>query len=495
MTTVPRDHGDDALVREHLAPLCSDHPRPTRGHDPLAFPGYAEKVATLDDGESVTTGVAELAGQRVVVAMGDFSYLGGSMGKVHGDRVAEAMAVALDRRLPFLAVISSGGVRMQEGMVSLVQMARGTEGIRRLRDAGLPVLAHFTHPTTGGVHASYGAAADVIVADAGATVGFAGPRVAQAFTGQPVGDDSHTAEAAFAAGLVDALAPAGTATALLASWVELLHPALRHGPLPAADHVEEPVVAHDAWEAVQAARREDRPSARDLLATVFDDHLELHGDRAGADDAAAVVAVARCGQRRVLVLGFDRRGGGDGSHGSTGRPTAAGFRKLRRGAELAARWDLPLVTLIDTTGADPSPPSDRDGLAAAISEMFIATLSVTAPTVAVVTGEGGSGGALAIGACDRLLMQDDTVFEVIAPEGAASILHRDPTRAEEVAPRLRPTAADLRELGVCDRIVPGPTTFDPATAASALRAELAATLADLDADADRLDARHRRYGA
>ena len=414
------------------------------------------------------------------------------------------MEVALERRLPFLAVTASGGARMQEGMVSLLQMARTAEGIRRLRDAGLPVLAHFTHPTTGGVHASYGALADVVVADAGATIGFAGPRVVEAFTGEAVGDESHTAEAALRAGLVDVVAAEGDAPPYLEAFVDLLHPALRHGPLPAADHVEEPVVVHDAWDAVRAARRTDRPSARDLLRDVFDDHLELRGDRAGSDDPAAVAAVARLGQRRVVVVGFDRRGVADAAGGRSdgaprvrrpGQPTAAGFRKLRRAADLARRWGLPLVGFVDTPGADPSPDSDRSGLAAAIAETFVSVLAVEAPTVAVVTGEGGSGGALAIAATDRLLMQDDAVFEVIAPEGAASILHRDPTRAEEVAPLLKPTAAELRRLGICDRVVPGPTTFDPRTASIALRAELAATLADLDADPDRLARRRARYGA
>ena len=296
-------------MREDLAPLRSRHERPTPAPDPLELPGYAEKIASLDgEGESVTTSLAELAGQQVVVAMGDFFYLGGSMGQVHGDRGAEAMAVALEQRLPFLAVISSGGARMQEDMVSLIQMARAAEGVRRLRAAGLPGLTHFTHSTTGGVHAAYGVVADVVIADVGATVGFA-----------------------------------GTATGLLASWVELLHLALRDGPLPAADHVAEPVVEHDAWDAVQAARRPDRPSARDLLSDVFDDHLELRGDRAGTDDGAAVAAIARLGQRRVFALGFDRRGGGDGSHGSSGRSTAAGFRKLCAAAPIsppagACRW-------------------------------------------------------------------------------------------------------------------------------------------------------------
>jgi acetyl-CoA carboxylase carboxyl transferase subunit beta len=254
------------------------------------------------------------------------------------------------------------------------------------------------------------------------------------------------------------------------------------------------VVEHDAWDAVRRARRTDRPSARDYLADVFDTAEELRGDRMGEDDHAVLAAVARLGGRSVVVVGMDRRAVGDGPDRRPGQPRAAGYRKLRRALELAARHDLPVVSLIDTPGADPSPASERSGLAGMIAETFVATLAVPAPTVGVVIGEGGSGGALAIGATDRLLMQDDSVFEVIAPEGAASILHRDPTRAQEVAPLIGPTASVLRREGIIDRIVPGPTTFDPHTARTALRSELAATLAELDADGDRLARRSARYG-
>jgi acyl-CoA carboxylase subunit beta len=499
MSTLTRiSPGAPQLRAEDLRPLPVAVP--DVADDPLRFPGYAAKLrdarAERDGGidESVAVGLATLGGEEVVAAIGAFGFLGGSMGQAHGERVAQAMACAVELGLPFIAVTSSGGARMQEGMVSLVQMSRAAEGIRRLREAGLPVLARFTSPTTGGVHASYGALADVIVADEGATVGFAGPRVVEAFTGEPVGDDSHTAEASLQAGLVDEVVPAEDAETRLAAWVRLVHPARRDGPLPPNDHVEEPVVEHEAWEAVRAARRPDRPSARDLLTGVFDEHLEFRGDRAGEDDPAVLAAVARLGERRLVVVGIDRRGQADAPGRRPGQPTAAGYRKLRRAAELAKRWRLGLVALIDTPGADPSPASDRSGLAAAIAETFVATLAVDGPTVAIVTGEGGSGGALALGCTDRLLMQDDTVFEVIAPEGAASILHRDPTRAEEVAPLLRPTASELRRLGIADRVLPGPTTHGAATAATALRAELAATIADLDAEPNRLARRRRRYG-
>ncbi|MEX1178630.1 MAG: carboxyl transferase domain-containing protein [Nitriliruptor sp.] len=477
-----------------LTPLPSTPP--PAGDDPLGFPGYRDRLAAARDGdpdaESLEVGTATVGELEVVVARGIFGFLGGSMGTTHGDRFAHAAAVALERRLPLLVVTSSGGARMQEGMRSLVQMSRASEGVRRLRAAGIPVIGHLTHPTTGGVNASYGSLADVAVAEAGATIGFAGPRVVEAFTGDPVGDDSHTAEVALTSGLVDATAAPGDALPWLTRAVRLLHPATRSGALPSTEHVDEPTIEHDAWDAVRRARRADRPSARDLLHEVFDEHLELRGDRAGTHDPAVVTAVARLGARTVVVVGFDRRGVREG--GRPGQAVAAGYRQLQRALRLADRYGAPVVALVDTPGADPSPASDRAGLATAIAETFVAMLSVSSPTVAVVTGEGGSGGALAIAATDRLLMQDDAVFEVIAPEGAAAILHRDPTRAEEVAGQLAPTASDLRRLGICDRTVPGPTTFDTATAAAALRAELSATLTELEADRDRLAARAARYG-
>jgi acyl-CoA carboxylase subunit beta len=373
-------------------------------------------------------------------------------------------------------------------------MSRAAEGMRRLREQGVPSLVLLRHPTTGGVLASYASLADVRLAEAGATIGFAGPRVVETVTGRPVGDDSHTAESALAAGLLDAVGDQREIAAALGNWARLLHPAHRSGPLPEAEHVEEPVIEHDAWDAVQRARRPDRPSARDLLEAVFDGHEELRGDRVGEDDPAALAAVARLGGRSIVVVGHDRRARAAGPGRRPGAPVAAGYRKLVRALQLARRHELAVVSLIDTPGADPSPASERSGLAGAIAETFVATLDVAAPTIGVVVGEGGSGGALAIGCTDRLLMQDDAVFEVIAPEGAASILHRDPTRAEEVAAHLRPTASQLRRQGIADRVLPGPTTLDPATAAIALRAELAATLAELDRDPDRLAARAERYG-
>jgi acyl-CoA carboxylase subunit beta len=489
----------DADVQEGLRPTDL-HPleAPPPATDPLGFPGYpdqlrrAQQRAGVD--ESVAVGTVELGGAEVVAAIGVFDFLGGSMGQEHGERVATAMAVAAERGLPFVASTASGGARMQEGMFSLTQMSRASEGMRRLRAAGVPTFTLLRHPTTGGVFASYASLADVVLAQAGATVGFAGPRVVETVTGEAVGDDSHTAETALAAGLVDDVVDPAEATARLAAWVGLLHGQRRGGALPTATRPDGSDVAYEAWDAVRRARDPQRPTSRQLLGRVFDEHVELRGDRAGEDDPVAVAAVARLGGRSVLVVGFDRHACAPGETRLVGQPSAAGYRKLGRAARLAQRHGLPLVSLIDTPGADPSPASERGGVAGAIAETFVHVLDVEAPTVAVVTGEGGSGGALALGCTDRLVMQDDAVFAVIAPEGAASILHRDPGRAEEVAPRLRPTAADLRGLGIADRVLPGPTTVDAGTATAALRDELAVTLAELDADPRRLARRRGRYG-
>jgi acetyl-CoA carboxylase carboxyl transferase subunit beta len=488
------DVGTSGVAREELRPL--DVPLPPAIDDPLGFPGYPEKLAAVragGDAHAVDVGLLTLGEVEVVAARGRFDVLAGSMGRTHGSYIATAMAYARDQRLPFVALTSSGGARMQEGMLSLIQMARASEGVRALREAGVPTLTHLGHPSTGGVFASYASLGDVVLADPEATVGFAGPRVAEAVTGAPVGPDSHHGRSAFTSGLVDGLATADQAPSHLATWAELLHPARRGGPLPSVRASEHATVQLEATDVVRRTRAAGRPSARTLLREVFDTSVELSGDRMGGVDAVAVAAVARLGGRSVVVVGFDRDA--TNRHGRRGLPGAVAFRIVQRALTLARRHGLPVIALIDTNGADPSPAAEAAGVAGAISETFVATLSVDAPTIGIVTGEGGSGGALAIGATDRLLIQDDAFFSVISPEGAATILHRDAGRADEVVGHLKLRAHDLLELGIVDGVLPGPTTSSEATASAALRERIVTVLGALDAEPDRLARRRSRYGA
>lgn len=398
------------------------------GGDPLAFPGYDPPRP-----ESVLTGRTA----HYAVVEGRFDVLGGSMGAAHGERVVRAYRRAVDERLPVVVVTATGGARMQEGMVSLVQMARAAAAARDHAAAGLLSIAVLGHPTTGGVYASYASLTDIRAAELGATVGFAGPRVVA---------HRSTAEGAFATGLVDALLEPGDA----AGWVEAALGS-RGVPLPRRRQPP-PYEGSDgtAWGEVQLARSPERPTGIDWAADLCSSWTELRG----ADPVIRAGLATMAGQRLVVVASdrycpsaFGPADGGDG------RPGPAAFRLAQRAFALAGRLGLPVLTLVDTPGADPGPESEADGIAGEIARTFAAMDAVPTPTVSVCVGEGGSGGALALACADRLLIQRHAVFSVIAPEGAAAILHRDPGRAPEVAGQLRLTSKALAELGIVDAVV------------------------------------------
>lgn len=412
-----------------LHPVVEEWDAGLRGGDPLGFPGYGG----APDLESVLTGRAE----RYALIEGRFDVLGGSMGAVHGERVVRAYRRAVEERLPVVIRAASGGARMQEGMVSLIQMARTSAAARVHARAGLLSVAVLHNPTTGGVYASYASLADLRAAVAGATVGFAGPRVVELTTGEPLPEGSHTAEAAFRAGLVDAIvaneghertwvdACLGSSGFAQPAWER---PETDSGPLGTG-----------AWAEVLTARRPGRTSPWSWAQQLFHTMVELRGP-----DPTVRAALGTFGDhRRVVVVAAGR-----------GAPGPSGYRLAQRALALAARLSLPVVTLIDTRGADPGTASEAGGVAGEIARTFAAMAELPAQSVAVCTGEGGSGGALAVAAADRLLLLEHSIFSVIAPEGAAAILDRDPGTAPERAEHLKLTAPELLELGIVDGVVP-----------------------------------------
>ena len=423
-----------------LHPFIEEWDIGLRSGDPLGFPGYADRLAE-QAGESVRTGRTDHA----VLVLSDFDVFGGSMGVVHGTKVVRAIDRAIELGLPLVVEVRSGGARMQEGMVSLIQMGRTAAAMGRLRDAGLASVSVLRNPTTGGVIASYASLCDVVGAEADGTIGFAGPRVAEAFTGESVAGRSHTAETALAAGLVDFVGD----EAALRSWAEaalgIVEAPLATRPLPwEVAKADSPAVSGSgrAWDEVLAARDPARPTGIDVAAALVDSWTEL-----ASTDATLRAGLATVAGRRVVVVAEDRYAG-------AGRPGPAAFRLVQRAVALAERLHLPIVTLIDTPGAEPGSDAELGGLAREIAETFVALVGVTVPTVGVWVGEGGSGGALALGVTDRLFMQEHAIFSVIGPEGAAAILHRDSARAPEVAEQLRLTSADLLDLGIVDAVVP-----------------------------------------
>jgi acetyl-CoA carboxylase carboxyl transferase subunit beta len=448
--------------------------------DPLLFSDRVPYSARLDEArartgleEAVIVGTGRINGRECVLAVLDFEFMGGSMGTVVGEKVALAIEQAIDRRLPFISVAASGGARMQEGMLSLVQMAKTSAAATRLHQAGLPFISVLTDPTTGGVYASFASRGDVILAEPGALIGFAGPRVIEQLTGRAKPKDAQTSEYLLANGQIDGVVDRARLRNVLATLLQLLGSRWDLSPR-GENELYRPELRPpaSAWQAVELARNPDRPTSRDYIRLILPRFVELHGDRLSRDDPAVICGLGDLGGITVMLIAQERGRGEELARRNGGRMSAEGYRKAARALRLAGAWGLPVLTLIDTPGAALDFDSEARGLAPSIAQCLSTMAILPVPIVAVVIGEGGSGGALALGVADHILMQENSIYSVIAPEGAAAILYHDAQRARDLADALKLTAADCKLLGVVDELVPEPeggAHLDPDYAALLLR--------------------------
>jgi acetyl-CoA carboxylase carboxyl transferase subunit beta len=429
-----------ALVTDDFRELPGDT-RDSGPDGPLGWQGYdasrARAAERTGEQESVVCGTAHVEGVRAVLIAFEFGFLGGSLGRHTGDRLEAAYAHAREHRLPVVPLIATGGSRMQEGMLALTQLQRVARQSALTRDAGLPQIAVARDPTTGGGWATLGAGADVVLALSGAQVGFAGSRV------RPPDADpaAYTAEAQLAAGAVDAVVRPEELRRTLGLWLRLLtSPSTAAAPPPRA--LGAPGLPATGWDAVGRARSPGRPRAERYLAAYFTRRTAVRGDRrGGADDG--------------MLCGFGEHEGRTVAYAAqTGTATRpAGYRAAARLIRLADRLGVPVLTLVDTPGAANDAEAERQGVGAAIADLFDAVASARTPLTTLVIGEGGSGGALALAAPGNTWATPDSYFSVIAPELAAAILRRPPEQAPATADQLRIRPQDLLELGVVRGIV------------------------------------------
>jgi acetyl-CoA carboxylase carboxyl transferase subunit beta len=472
--------------------------------DPLGFVDakpYPARLAAarastgLD--EAVLCAVGAIEGNPLVVAVMDFGFMGGSLSGAVGELITVAGETAMARGLPLLIVTASGGARMQEGAIALMQMAKTSQMLGQLDDAGLLTISLVTDPTFGGVAASFATLCDVIIAEPGARLGFAGRRVIEQTIKQTLPPDFQTAEFLLANGLIDLIRPRQELRPTLARLLSIgSATALERVDAPEEQPRSEPDTGRTPWEVVQRARDLGRPTTLDYFGLLLDDFEELRGDRLGADCPAIVGGLGRLAGIPVVVMGH-QKGHTAAELGARnfGMPTPAGYRKTARLMTLAAKLGLPVISLIDTPGAYPGREAEQHGQAIAIAENIRLMSKLPVPVVSVVTGEGGSGGALALGVANHVLICANAVYSVISPEGCAAILWHDPAAAPRAAEALRMTSPQLAELGVVDRIVPEPpggTQADHVTAAQHLRAALLTSLRELlPLDSDQLIAQRR----
>ena len=418
--------------------------------------------------ESVVTGEGRLRGHRVAVAAGEFGFLGGSIGVTAGERLTLAAERAIRDSLPFIAAPASGGTRMQEGTVAFMQMVKITAAVTALKDAGLPYVVYLRHPTTGGVFASWASLGHVTLAEPGALIGFLGPRVHAALEGHPFPPGVQTAENLAQRGVVDAVVPAGELAGYLGRLLTALTPApdahitMRDDGAPRDAPSSVSLSSVSAWELVLRTRESSRPGAADLIRAAATDIALLR------DGGGLLLDLARVGGRPCVIAGHDR---------TASSFSAAALRQARRGMRLAEQLRIPLVTVIDTPGAELSPEAEEDGIASEIAQCMATMISLRVPTVSVLLGQGTGGGALALLPADRVIAAEHAWLAPLAPEGASAIVYRDTAHAAELAARQRIGAASLAADGIVDLVLPETGDFcrDLATA---LRAELAALTRD-----------------
>lgn len=415
-------------------------------------PDYAEALrrasarAGLD--ESVLTGEGRLRGRRVAVVACEFEFLAGSIGVAAAGRLVRAVERATAERLPLLALPSSGGTRMQEGTVAFVQMVMISAAVVRHRRAGLPYLVYLRHPTTGGVLASWGSLGDVTLAEPGALIGFMGPRIHQVLHGEEFPAGVQVAENLMEHGILDAVVDPTKLPHELTRVMDVLCAA--RDPLPdvrSAPSEPEPADI-PAWESIQRSRRPDRPALGELLTEAATHVTLLSGTGVGEREHGLLLALARFGGAPCVVLGHDRVA--ETTHHPLG---PAGLRVARRGLRLAAQLDLPLLSVIDTAGAAVTPEAEEAGLAGEIARCLSEFVTLEAPTVSLLLGQGAGGAALALVPADRVVAAQHAWLSPLPPEGASAILYRTADRAPELAGRQGVRSADLLHAGIVDRVV------------------------------------------
>ena len=441
--------------------------------NPLQYRGYEEKLRSLQEktglNEAVVTGKCTIKGISVALGVCDCRFMMSSMGEVVGEKITRVFERATEEKLPVILYICSGGARMQEGIVSLMQMAKTSMALRKHSDAGLLYVPVLTDPTTGGVTASFAMLGDIILAEPKALIGFAGPRVIEQTIGQKLPKGFQRAEFLLEHGFIDKIVERDDQRIVLADILKLHE---NKGENSSTSKVAEAHISDKSngntvwpeftpsgdftpWEHVQLARAKTRPTGKDYIEALFDDFIEFHGDRHCGDDAAVIGGVAFFHGHPVTVLAQEK---GEGTKENIARNfgmvSPEGYWKSLRLMQQAEKFHRPVICLVDTPGAFCGLEAEERGQGEAIAKNLYTLAGLTVPVLSIVIGEGGSGGALAFAVSDEVWMLEHSVYSILSPEGFASILWKDSKKAKEAAAVMKLTAEDLCEMGMIEHVIP-----------------------------------------
>ncbi|MGN0376083.1 MAG: acetyl-CoA carboxylase carboxyltransferase subunit alpha [Suilimivivens sp.] len=440
--------------------------------NPLDFPGYEDKLSEVKEKtglhEAVTVGMGEIYGEKVCLGVCDARFLMGSMGHIVGEKIALMVERATKERLPVVIFCCSGGARMQEGIISLMQMAKTSAALKKHSDAGLLYLPVLTDPTTGGVTASFAMLGDIILAEPGALIGFAGPRVIEQTIGQKLPKGFQRAEFLLEHGFIDGIVERDDLKRTLYQILKLHRISLENQsyssfteeiakfhPTEISKERQVKIKPGSPWQKVKEARGLERPSTLTYIDLIFDDFMELHGDRNFGDDKAIIGGIARLYGQPVTVIGVQK--GNDArecSFRNYGMTSPEGYRKALRLMKQAEKFNRPIICFINTSGAYPGMEAEERGQGEAIARNLFEMSGLKVPVLSIVIGEGGSGGALGLAVANEVWMLENSTYSILSPEGFASILWKDGKRAQEAAAVMGITSEDLLRLKVIEKVVP-----------------------------------------
>lgn len=427
----------------------------------MDYPNYPEKIEnlgnSLDIKEAVLTGFGKIDGIDVAICIMDSHFIMGSMGSVVGEKITQSFEAATEKNLPILIFTASGGARMQEGIISLMQMAKISSAAKKHAEKGLLYITVVTDPTTGGVTASFASLGDIILAEPKSILGFAGRRVIEQTIKDKLPEDFQSTEFVLEHGFVDAIVNRADMRKTLANVLKIHRDNINITNLQEFRKIEQ-IERIEPYKAVQIARKLDRPSNFSIINHIITDFVELHGDRGFGDDRAIIGGIGYLQDMPITVIATQKGSNLEQNLSCNfGQPHPEGYRKALRIMKQAEKFGRPILTLINTSGAYPGEGAETRGQGSAIAQNLYEMSSLKVPIIAVITGEGGSGGALALALSDRVFMFEYSIYSILSPEGFASILWKDGKRAREAAELMKLTSVDLKELGVVEDIIPEAT--------------------------------------
>lgn len=472
--------------------------------NPLHMIGYPDKIKALQDktklDEAVITGKARIGENEVALMVMDGRFLMASMGEVVGEKIARGVERATKEKLPVIIFTCSGGARMQEGMTSLMQMAKTSAALKRHSDAGLLYITVLTDPTTGGVTASFAMLGDIILAEPKALIGFAGPRVIEQTIHKKLPKGFQRSEFLLKHGFIDKIVERKDMKTVLEQILTMHRLTTKHSGIvkntgavseintdlntvnPSSKREDVQAVLNKnagksrkqklslaqkkragektAWERVLISREKDRPVGEDYIYGLFEEFIEFHGDRNFGDDAAICGGIAYFQGKPVTVIAqMKGKSTAENIARNFGMPEPEGYRKALRLMKQAEKFHRPIICFVDTPGAFCGMEAEERGQGEAIARNLYEMSALKTPILSVLIGEGGSGGALAMAVADEVWILENAVYSILSPEGYAAILWKDGSQAARAAKAMKLTSYDLYKAGFVEKIIPEPEGY------------------------------------